>query len=224
MEPETRDVQGIDVAPGEKTMKKLNKPVVIIEALLIVLMSTLAAYSLFGGNIRSLLLTIGLVLVGVLTIVWKNWYPEIFSGVVLLTTLPCLFKHDSIDIFNMSNSGLPGVSTTPVEALGLGLVIVLGYLILKLLNTTQAGHKSLITGRAEKDEVRKITREQLVAVSIFVFFSGLISIPVILISNWLTTGISSLMSGFTGYVMAIGLGIMLLLAACLYWLNRTMKA
>ena len=55
-------------------MKKLNKPVVIIEGLLIVLMSTLAAYSLFGSNIRSLLLTVGLVLVGVLTIVWKNFF------------------------------------------------------------------------------------------------------------------------------------------------------
>ena len=204
-------------------MKILNKPVVIIEGLLIALMSTLAAYSLFGSNIHSLLLAVGLVLVGILTIVWKNWYPEIFSGVVLLTTLPCLFKHDSIDIFNMNNSGLPGVSTTPFEALGLGLVIVLVYLILKLLNSIQIGHQKLLDGEAEKDEVRNLTREQLVAVSIFVFFSGLISISVILISNWLTTGISSLMSDFTGYVMAIGLGIMLLLAACLYWLSRTMK-
>ena len=205
-------------------MKKLNKPVVIIEGLLIVLMSTLAAYSLFGSNIRSLLLTVGLVLVGVLTIVWKNLGSEIFSGAVLLTMLPCLFKHDSIDILNMSNSGLPGVKTTFMEALGLGLVLILGYLILKLLNSIQIGHKKLLDGEAEKDEVRKLTREQLVAVSIFVFFSGLISVPLILISSWLHIGILSFLSHFSGNIIAVGLGVLLLLMALFYWMARKVKS
>jgi hypothetical protein len=205
-------------------MKKLNKPVVIIEGLLIVLMSTLAAYSLFGSNIRSLLLTVGLVLVGVLTIVWKNLGSEIFSGAVLLTMLPCLFKHDSIDILNMSNSGLPGVKTTFMEALGLGLVMILGYLLLKLLNSIQIVHKKLLDGEAEKDEVRKLTREQLVAVSIFVFFSGLISVPLILISSWLHIGILSFLSHFSGNIIAVGLGVLLLLAACFYWMARKVKS
>ena len=205
-------------------MKKLNKLVVIIEALLIVLISTLAAYSLLGGNMQSLLLAIGLFLVGVLTIVWKNWGSEIFSGAVLLITLPCIFKHDNIDILNMSNSGLPGVKTTFMEALGLGLVMILGYLILKLLNSIQIVHKKLLDGEAEKDEVRKLTREQLEAVSIFVFFSGLISVPLILISSWLHSGILSSLSHFSGNIIVVGLGVLLLLAACFYWMVRKVKS
>jgi hypothetical protein len=138
--------------------------------------------------------------------------------------LPCLFKHDSIDILNMSNSGLPGVKTTFMEALGLGLVMILGYLLLKLLNSIQIVHKKLLDGEAEKDEVRKLTREQLVAVSIFVFFSGLISVPLILISSWLHIGILSFLSHFSGNIIAVGRGVLLLLAACFYWMARKVKS
>jgi hypothetical protein len=51
-----------------------------------------------------------------------------------------------------------------------------------------------------------------------------ISIPVILLSNWLINGVSNFLSSFTGNIIAIGLGIMLLLAASLYWLGRTLKS
>jgi hypothetical protein len=64
----------------------------------------------------------------------------------------------------------------------------------------------------------------MMAAAIFVFLSGMISIPVILLSNGLMVGISNALSGFSGNIVAIGLGIMLLLASCLYWLGRTLRS
>ena len=96
--------------------------------------------------------------------------------------------------------------------------------MLKSLNTIQSEHKELIDGQAEKDEINNVTYEKLIVVSILVFFSGVISIPVILLSNWLINGVSNFLSSFTGNIIAIGLGIMLLLAASLYWLGRTLKS
>ena len=206
-------------------MKKLNRIIVVIEVLLIVLMSLIAAYSLFGGDIRSLMLAFVLILAGVLTIVWKNWHPGIFSGAALIAALPSLFRHNSTDLIGTSNNpNFHGINTTLIEAFGLGLVIILGYLMLKSLNAIQSEHKELIDGQAEKDEINNVTYEKLIVVSILVFFSGVISIPVILLSNWLINGVSNFLSGFTGNIIAIGLGIMLLLAASLYWLGRTLKS
>ena len=206
-------------------MKKLNKYVVVIEVTLIVLMSIIAAYSLLGSSIGSYALAIGLILVGVLTVVWKNRQPEIFSIVVFATALLCLLRHNSVDLLEreMNNSTL-GIDTTLIEALGLALVIILGYLMLKLLNTIQIAHRELIDGQAEKDEIRSVTHDKLIATSILVFFSGILSILVVLLSNSLTAGISTYLSHFSGNIIAIGLGILLLLAACLYWLGRTLKS
>ena len=206
-------------------MRKLNKLIVVIEVTLIVLMSIITAYSLFGGNIRSFVLAFGLTIVGVLTIVWKNWYPEIFSFVVLLTTFPCLLRHNSVDFLDrVMSRWTVGIGTTLVESLGLALVIILGYLMLIPLNVILIEHKELVDGQAEKDEIRRVTTDKLMAVSILVFFSGMISIPVVILSNSLKEGISTYLSNFSGNIVAIGLGIMLLLAACLYWLGRTLKA
>ena len=206
-------------------MKKLNRIIVVIEVLLIVLMSLIAAYSLFGGDIRSLMLAFVLIVAGVLTIVWKNWHPGIFSGAALIAALPSLLRHNSTDLIGTSNNpNFHGINTTLIEAFGLGLVIILGYLMLKSLNAIQIEHKELIDGQAEKDEINNVTYEKLIVVSILVFFSGVISIPVILLSNWLINGVSNFLSSFTGNIIAIGLGIMLLLAASLYWLGRTLKS
>ena len=206
-------------------MKKLNRIIIVIEVLLIVLMSIIAAYSLFGGDIRSLMLAFILILAGVLSIVWKNWHPGIFSGAALIAALPSLLRHNSTDLIGTSNNpNFHGINTTLIEAFGLGLVIILGYLMLKSLNAIQSEHKELIDGQAEKDEIRGVTHDKLMAVSILVFFSGLISILVVLLSNSLTQGISTYLSHFSGNIIAIGLGIMLLLAASLYWLGRTLKS
>ena len=205
-------------------MKRLNRIIIAIEVVLIVLMSIIAAYSLFGGNIRSLILDFVLILAGVLSIVWKNWHPEVFSFIVLSTAFPCLLQHNSINLLDVMDINLPGVDTTLIEALGLGLVIILGFLMLKLLNEIQIEHRELVEGQAEKDEIRSVTHEKLIAASIFVFFSGMISIPVILLSNWLINGASNALSGFTGNIIVIGLAIMLLLAASLYWLGQTLKS
>ena len=206
-------------------MKRLDQIIIVIEVFLIVIMSIIAAYSLFGTNIWGYLLGFGLVLAGVLTIVWKNWRPEIFSCLVLFAEICCLFQHNHVDLLaDFNNGNLPGINTTLMEALGLGLVTVLGYLMLKLLNNIQIEHKSLVDGQAEKDEIRSVTRDKLMASAIFVFLSGMISIPVILISDSLSTGTSNVLSHFSGNIITIGLGIMLLLAACLYWLGRTLKS
>ena len=205
-------------------MKRLNRIIIAVEVVLIVLMSVIAAYGLFGGDIRSLMLAFVLIIAGVLTIVWKNWHPEVFSFIVLSTAFPCLLQHNSINLLDVMDINLPGVDTTLIEALGLGLVIILGFLMLKLLNEIQIEHRELVEGQAEKDEIRSVTHEKLIAASIFVFFSGAISIPVILLSNWLINGASNALSGFTGNIIVIGLAIMLLLAASLYWLGQTLKS
>jgi hypothetical protein len=206
-------------------MKRLDQIIVVIEIFLIVIMSIIAAYSLFGTNIWGYLLGFGLILIGVLTIVWKNRRPEIFSSLVILSAICCLFQHNRVDLLaDFNNGSLPGISTTLIEACGLGLVTVLGYLMLKLLNNIQIEHKSLVDGQAEKEEIRSVTRDKMMAAAIFVFLSGMISIPVILLSNGLMVGISNALSGFSGNIVAIGLGIMLLLASCLYWLGRTLRS
>jgi hypothetical protein len=206
-------------------MKRLDQIIVVIEIFLIVIMSIIAAYSLFGTNIWGYLLGFGLILIGVLTIVWKNRRPEIFSSLVILSAICCLFQHNRVDLLaDFNNGSLPGISTTLIEACGLGLVTVLGYLMLKLLNSIQIEHKSLVDGQAEKEEIRSVTHDKMMAAAIFVFLSGMISIPVILLSNGLMVGISNALSGFSGNIVAIGLGIMLLLASCLYWLGRTLRS
>jgi hypothetical protein len=206
-------------------MKKLNKLIIAIEVTLIVLMSIIAAYSLFGGNIRFFVLAFGLILIGVLTIVWKNWLPEIFSFAVLFTAFPCFLRHSSVDLLNrVTNHWTVGISTTLIESIGLAFVTILGYLMLKTLNAIQIEHRELIDNQAEKDEIRSVTHDKLVATSILVFFSGIISILVVLLSNSLTEGMSTYLSHFSGNIIAIGLGILLLLAACLYWLGRTLKS
>jgi ABC-type multidrug transport system fused ATPase/permease subunit len=205
-------------------MKKLNRLVLFIEIVLIVIMSGIAAYSLFAGGTSMLLLAAGLICVGLLTIVWKNWHPEIFGCAVLISVVPCLLQHNTVDLLNALNENLPGIPTTLVEALGLGLVLVLGYLVLKLLNGIQIEHKRLVAGQAEKEEIRRVTQDKMLAAAIFVFFSGLISVPLILVANWLTADLTAALSSFTGNVIAIGLGIMLLMAGCLYWLGRTLKS
>ena len=206
-------------------MRKLNKLIVVIEVILIILMSIVAAYSLWGSSIHSYELAFGLTLVGVLTIVWKNWNPGLYSLIVFVTALPCLLRHNSVDFLDrVMSRWTVGVNTTLVESLGLALVIILGYLMLKPLNAIQIEHKELVDGQAEKDEIRGVTHDKLMAVSILVFFSGMISILVVLLSNSLTQGISTYLSNFSGNIIAIGLGIMLLLAASLYWLGRTLKS
>jgi hypothetical protein len=191
---------------------------------LIAMMSAIAAYSLFGGTGFFFLLASGLIAVGLITIVWKNWYPEIFALCVFLSSVPCLFQHNNIDLLNVLNESMPGISTTLIEALGMGLVIVLGYLLLKLLNTIQVEYKRLVNGHVEKDEIRNVTREKLMGAAIFVFFAAIIAIPVMLLADWLTTGMSTVLSGFSGNVISVGLAVLLLLAACLYWLGRTLKS
>jgi len=206
-------------------MKKLNKFVAVIEVTLIVLMSIIAASSLFGSSTRSIMLVFGLIITGVLTIVWKNWHPEVFSFIVLFTTVPCVLRHNNVDLLArvMSHSTV-GISTTLIESLGLAFVTIIGYLMLKTLNAIQIEHRELIDSQAEKNEIRSVTHDKFIAVSILVFFSGIISILVALLSNSLATGISTYLSHFSGNIIAVGLGILMLLAACLYWMGRTLKS
>ena len=205
-------------------MKKLSKFVLACEAVLIVLMSTVASFSLLESDITTYPVILGLVLVGGLTIIWKYWQPELFSVLVFAVAFPALLKHNGVNILDTLNGKWPGADTSFAEALGLGMIIILGYLLLKSMNAIQIEYKELTEGQAEKNETLIVTTDKLMATTLFVFFCGIISLLIALISKAVTSKVSGALTGFTGGAIAIGLGIMLLLAAALYWLGRTLKS
>jgi len=162
--------------------------------------------------------------------------PELFSVLATLISLPAILQHSTVDwwvfksapsLYEVMGGGLLQTRlytfitpefTFPF-ALGLGLLLVTGYLALSYLHSLQKDYRTLAAGQAEIAEVNEVTNRSFIPVVRALIASTALAV-VVAILLWLAqTVVTNYLTEISWNIIFIGLAAILVLAGYIYWLG-----
>jgi hypothetical protein len=209
-------------------MKPKNGRIVIIQVSLVLLMSAAAAYCIVQIIGSWTLLLIGvLLLTGGLMIVFPRIGVLPFSLLTLISTLPAILGHNIIDIGKLTykGSGFFGqttLSTTTLipywAALGIGLFLISGYLVLSYLNSLQKEYQAAVSADMNIIETKNVTGRNILTI-MFPFLAGLLAALLIIPLNVVQPAIAEYMQNFSWSIIVFGFISVLLVSGMVYWIG-----
>ena len=216
-------------------MRKRSWELAIIQAVLIVIISVAASFSLPITSDWAIIVSAGMVAVGSVMIFYPRLGPELFSVLATVISLPAILQHSTVDWFTLklvwSTIGyrmtIGHAAITPEStfflALGLGLLIVTGYLALSYLHSLQRGCRTLAAGQAEIVEVNEVTNRSFVPVVGALIASAALAI-VVAVLLWVVRMVATdYLTDISLNIIFIGLAAVLVLAGYIYWLGVRRK-
>lgn len=210
-------------------MKPKNGHIVIIQLVLVLLMSAAATYCFFPiiGLWTSLLFA-GLLLTGVLMIVFPRTGALPFSLPAFIASLPAILSHNIMDIGKFSYQGpiwaeSPTLNITPVisywMALGTGLFLISGYLVLSYLNSLQKEYQAAVSGDMDIIETKKVTGRNIIMLVIFPVSAGILAALLIIPLNAVQPAVTGYLQNYSWSIIVFGLISVLMLGGLIYWLG-----
>ena len=212
-------------------MKPKNSRIVIIQVCLVLLMSAMAAYCLFPiMELWTLLLIAVLLLTGVSMIMFPRISALLFSLLTFGASLPAILTHNILDIgrFTYQNPyqiafGLPTREITfeiPYwAALGIGLFLISGYLVLSYLNSLQREYQLVISGDMDIIEAKNVIGRNIIMVMLPVL-AGLFAALLIIPLDALQPAITEYIQDYPWSIIIFGLTSVLLLCGLIYWIGN----
>jgi len=216
-------------------MKKRSWELAIIQAILIVIISFAASFSLPITSDWAIIVSAGMVAVGTVMIFYPRLGPELFS-VLATVILPAILMHSTVDwwsfklapsLYEVIGGGLLRtrlyVAIAPeftfALALGLGLLLVAGYLALSYLHSLQKNYRTLTAGQAEIAEVNEVTNRSFIPVVRALIGSAALAI-VVAVLLWVVKMVATnYLAEMSWNIIFIGLAAILVLAGFLYWVG-----
>jgi hypothetical protein len=210
-------------------MKPKNGRIAIIQVGLVLLMSAVAGYCLFPIiGLWTILLFIGLLLTGASMIIFPRIGVLPFSLLTFIASLPAILTHNVIDIGTFTSQAPPfyGSWSAPREmtfeipywaALGIGLFLICGCLILSYLNSMQKEYQAAISGEMDLIETKKVTGRNIIIATIYPVMAGLLAALLIIPLKAVQPAITEYMQNFPWSIIVFGLISVLLISGLVYW-------
>ena len=217
-------------------MRKRSWELAIIQAVLIVIISVAASFSLPITSDWAIIVSAGMVAVGSVMIFYPRFGPELFSILATLISLPAILLHSTVDwwalksVYSVREGYRLMIGHTAITpestfflALGLGLLLVTGYLALSYLHSLQKGYRTLAAGQAEIDEVNEVTNRSFIPVVRALIASAALAAVVgfLLWVAWMAA--TDYLADISLNIIFIGLAAVLVLAGYIYWLGVRRK-
>jgi len=214
-------------------MRRKNERITAIQTALILIISAAASYSLLGTNVLSFLPFIGLSVVGTVMIFFLAFGPALFSLLAALVSLPAILNYSMVDWIAIYYNALHQVRgmlmptrertlgqgvTFPI-AVGLGLLIILGYLALSYFQSLQKDYRTLVNGQAEMTEVDEVINKNLVVIVLALIASVVFAAVVVTLLGVFPPALADYLKGFPWSIIIIGSTAVLLLAGFVYWVG-----
>jgi hypothetical protein len=210
-------------------MKPMNGRIVIVQMGLVLPMSAAAAYCIFQIiGLWTILLFVGLILIGATMILFPRIGALPFSLLTLIASLPAILSHNSLDIGKLTykGSGFFGQTTLNTASLmpywiilSLGLFLISGYLVLSYLNLLQREYQAAVSGDTDIPEAKKVISRNIIIAIIYPVFAGLLAALLIIPLNTLQPAMTEYMQDFPWSILVFGLVSVLLLSGLIYWIG-----
>ncbi|MBN2074279.1 MAG: hypothetical protein JW762_01885 [Dehalococcoidales bacterium] len=213
-------------------MKPTNGRIVIIHVSLVLLMSAVAAYCLYQLiGLWTILLFVGLLLTGVSMILFPRIGALPFSLLTFIASLPAVLTHNILDIgkytnqnpFSFGSQALTRETTFEISfwvALGTGLFLISGYLVLSYLNSLQKEYQADVSGDMDIIETKKVIGRNIIVV-IFPVLAGILAALLIIPLKAIQPAITEYMQNFPWSIIVFGLISVLLVGGLLYWIGTS---
>ena len=198
-------------------MKKANRNILTIEAVIIVLMSLAAGYTLLDSLF--FIPFIGLLIIGIVTVIILRNLSFIFSITAGLVTLPALMKLNNVKWWLFSPERLnfcPDLNLPLGTAIG--LVIIGGGLILSYLQPLHRELRDLQAGQTEDNQAGQYARNQNLAAAGAVLACGLASAVIVFILELARHGLAGWFRNLPWVLPAVGLVSLMVLGLVIFWL------
>ena len=211
-------------------MKPKNGRIVLIQVSFVLLMSAVASYCLYQLiGLWTILLFFGLLLTGFIMILFPRIGALPFSLFTFITSLPAILTHNILDIGKYTNQNPfyfgAQVSTREITfeisfwvALGIGLFLISGYLVLSYLNTLQKEYQVAVSADMNIIETKKVTGRNVLVI-MFPFLAGLLAALLIIPLNAVQSAIAEYMQNFSWSIIIFGLISVLLVSGLVYWIG-----
>lgn len=198
-------------------MKKSNRNILTIEAVIIVLMSLVSGYALL--DTLFFIPFIGLLIIGIVTVIILRNLSFIFSITAGLVILPTLMKLNSVKWWLFSPERLnfcPDLSL-PL-ALAIGLIIICGGLMLSYLQPLHREVRILRAGQSEDKQVEQYVRNKNMAAAGAVLVCGAASAVIVFILELVRNGLTGWFRNLPWVLPAVGLVSLIVLGLVIFWL------
>jgi hypothetical protein len=198
-------------------MKKSNRNILTIEAVIVVLMSLAAGYALLDGLF--FIPFIGLLIIGVVTVIILRNLSFIFSITAGLICLPAFMKLNNVKWWLFSPERLnfcPDLSL-PL-ALAIGLIIICGGLMFSYLQPLRRELRILQDGLTEEKQTGQYVRNQNMAAAGAVLVCGAASAVIVFILELVRNGLAGWFRNLPWVLPAVGLVSLIVLGLVIFWL------
>ena len=176
----------------------------------------------------------GLVNIGTIMIVFRGYGPELFSFLAFLLAMPSILmfsvigwtakSFETVDWLEAVIHERVFVVEMPLPlGVGLGLVIITGYLALSYLHKAQKDYGAFMAGEAEISEAAETTRKDLIIMAVLLGISVAITVVLVVLLNLLQSAAADYLEDLSGGVILIGVVAVLVLAGFVYWIGASVR-
>jgi len=219
-------------------MRITNITINIIEWMLIGLMGFCGTFSFINSNAYTLLqspvashypgispylpdiIWSVIFLFGVQSIILRSKAGGTFTWLVVIFFLPSLLSYDSINIFNIFGITFNAITRINFyQLLGLGILIMIGYILLSHLSVLKQSRRALTKRQANPRDIEEVISRGYLFL-LLAIVAALITVALLaLIARGIEVLIFPLLSRLSWNLVLLGLGCVLVLAIYLYWLG-----
>ncbi len=198
-------------------MKKADRNLLTLEAVIILLVSLAAGYALLDALF--FIPFLGLLIIGIVTVIILKNLAFVFRIAAGLICLPAFMKLNNVKWWLFSPERLhfcPDLSL-PLAA-AIGLLVICGGLILSSLQPLRREVRVLQAGQTEDEQVRHYVRRQNMAAGGAVLACGVASAAIILVLELARRGLSGWFRNLPWGLPVIGLVSLIILSLVIFWL------
>jgi hypothetical protein len=171
-----------------------------------------------SANLHLIILGL-LLLLGLLTVIWKNSSGQTLAVVALLLSLPAIFSFNEMPIFSIvgADVNIPDTLTFP-SALAIGLLILTAWWILDMTSMLKKEGLTLTRSRASEPDINSIRYKNHLWVYLIAAGVLLFALAVAALAAGLQQTVSRGLNVLSWWIIPLALAAVFILGVYLYWI------